>query len=279
MMSAPALRAIDFNADLGESFGLWRRGADDELMPAISSANVACGFHGGDPGAMREAVASAKRHGVTVGAHPGLPDLLGFGRRVMDVSAGDAADYVLYQGGALQAFARAAGLELHHVKPHGALYMMALQDGRLARAIAQAIAQLGERLPVYTLAGSEMWHAAEAAGLPAVAEFFADRPLRSDGSVVMFGWQEHFDATPEAVADRVRSLVTTGTVTSLEGDAVPIVASTICVHADTPRAGEIGTAVRAAIEAERVAVSADLGANGPARPQSGVDVPGPATRE
>jgi UPF0271 protein len=252
------MRAVDFNADLGESFGLWERGADDELMQTISSANVACGFHAGDPASMRAAVASAAANGVAVGAHPGLPDRLGFGRRNMDVSGRDVRDYVLYQAGALGAFARAAGLTLHHVKPHGALYVMALDDARLARAIAEAVAELGDDLPIYTLAGSEVWHAAEGAGLRPVAEFFADRPLRSDGTVVMFGWQEHFEATPEAVADRVRSLVTTGTVTSIEGDAVPVAASTICVHSDTPGAGEIGRAVRAAIEAAGVAVSGEL---------------------
>jgi UPF0271 protein len=253
------MRTVDLNADLGESFGLWTRGADDELMQTISSANVACGFHAGDPATMRTAVASAKRHGVAVGAHPGLPDRLGFGRRVMDVSESEARDYVLYQAGALAGFVRAAGLTLHHVKPHGALYMMALEDRGIARAIAEAVAQLDERLPIYTLAVSEMWDAAHAAGLEAVAEFFADRPIHRDGSVLMFGWQEHFAATPVAVADRVRSLVTTGSVQSLEGDLVAVTASTICVHSDTPGAGEIGRAVRAAIEGEGVSVSGELG--------------------
>jgi UPF0271 protein len=257
--------AMDFNADLGESFGLWERGADDELMQVISSANVACGFHAGDPGTMRVAVASARDHGVAVGAHPGLPDLLGFGRRAMDVTPAQVADYVLYQAGALAAFARLAGLRLHHVKPHGALYMMALDDAPLARAIAEATARIDEGLPVYTLAGSEVWHAAEAAGIEAVAEFFADRPLRRDGSVVMFGWQEVFEPTPEAVAERVREFVTTGAVTSLEGEAVTVTAASICVHSDTPGAARIGPAVRAAIEEAGHAVSSEL----PARAQTG----------
>ena len=258
--------AIDFNADLGESFGLWERGADDELMRVISSANVACGFHAGDPGTMRVAVASAKRSGVAVGSHPGLPDLLGFGRRRMDVTARDVADYVLYQTGALQAFARLEGVRLHHVKPHGALYMMALDDAPLARAIVEAVARVDEGLAVYTLAGSEVWHAAEAAGVLPVAEFFADRPLRKDGTVVMFGWQELFEPTPEAVAERVRELMTTGAVTSLEGEAVPVSASSICVHSDTPGAGRIGPAVRAAVEGAGHAVSSEL----PAGAQPGV---------
>ena len=252
------MTTIDFNADLGESFGLWERGADDELMQVISSANVACGFHAGDPGAMRVAVASARHYGVAVGAHPGLPDLLGFGRRAMDLKPDDARDYVVYQTGALQAFARAEGCELHHVKPHGALYVMALDDAPLARAIAEGVAQVDERLPVYTLAGSELWDAAQAAGVPAVAEFFADRPLRRDGTVVMFGWQELFDPTPEAVAARVRELVTTGAVTSVEGDAVAVTASSICVHSDTPGAGRIGPAVRAAVEEAGHTVSSEL---------------------
>jgi UPF0271 protein len=245
------MRSVDFNADLGESFGLWQRGADDALMRVISSANVACGFHAGDPGAMRRAVASARDHGVVVGAHPGLPDLLGFGRRRMDVSAADVTDYVRYQIGALAAFAHAAGVALHHVKPHGALYMMALEDAQLARAIVEAV----DELPIYTLAGSELWQAAEAAGVPAVGEFFADRPIHSDGTVVMFNWQELFAPTPESVAERVRSLVATGAVESLEGDPVTVTADTVCVHSDTPGAGEIGPAVRAAIEAAGAAVS------------------------
>lgn len=250
--------AIDFNADLGESFGLWERGADDALMQVISSANVACGFHAGDPGAMRVAVETAARHGVAVGSHPGLPDRLGFGRRVMDVSAADVADYVLYQTGALRAFAAAAGLRLHHVKPHGALYMMALDDAPLARAIVEAVGRVDDGLPVYTLAGSEVWQAAEAAGIQPVAEFFADRPMRRDGNVVMFGWQQLFEPTPEAVAERVREFVTTGAVTSLEGDPVTVTAASICVHSDTPGAARIGPAVRAAIEDAGHAVSSEL---------------------
>jgi 5-oxoprolinase (ATP-hydrolysing) subunit A len=272
------MRTVDFNADLGESFGLWTRGADDELMQTISSANVACGFHAGDPATMRAAVASAKRHGVAVGAHPGLPDRLGFGRRIIDVSESDARDYVLYQAGALAGFVRAAGLSLHHVKPHGALYMMALEDRGIARAIAEAVAQLDEQLPIYTLAASEMWDAAQAAGLEAVAEFFADRPIHRDGSVLMFGWQECFAATPVAVADRVRGLVKTGSVQSLEGDPVAVSASTICVHSDTPGAGEIGRALRAAIEGEGVSVSGELGF-GTARPAETIKSTRPPPRE
>lgn len=258
------MHAVDFNADLGESFGLWARGADDALMRVISSANVACGFHAGDPGAMRRAVASARQEGVAIGAHPGFPDLLGFGRRNLGAAPDEVRDYVLYQIGALDAFVRAFGARLHHVKPHGALYMQALDDGALARAIAEAVAELDERLPIYTLAGSEMFGAAEAAGLRAVPEFFADRPLRADGSVVMFGWQPLFEPTPDAVAERVRSLVETGAVASLDGPAVEVTASTICVHSDTPRADELGAAVRKAVETAGATITSELAERGKA---------------
>jgi UPF0271 protein len=207
---------------------------------------------------MRRAVASARAVGVAVGAHPGLPDLLGFGRRRMEVTPAEVRDYVLYQVGALDAFARALGARLQHVKPHGALYMMALDDGPLARAVVEAVAEFDESLAIYTLPGSEVWDAAEADGLRAVPEFFADRPLLADGTVVMFGWQELFEPTPEAVAERVRSLLETGTVPALDGTPVPVTASTICVHSDTPRADELGAAVRAAVEGAGVRVASDL---------------------
>jgi 5-oxoprolinase (ATP-hydrolysing) subunit A len=252
------MAGVDFNSDLGESFGLWERGADDVMMGVISSANVACGFHAGDPGVIRKTLARARQHGVAVGAHPGLPDLLGFGRRRIDASPQDVRDYVLYQIGALSAFARAAGLALHHVKPHGALYMMAVEDPAIARALAEAVAEFDSRLPVYTLGGGALAMAAETAGLRAVPEFFADRPLAGDGSVVMFNWRERIDTSPEAIARRVRSFLTTGSVPAEDGTPVPVAAESICVHSDTPNAAEIGPAVRAAIEDAGGVVTADL---------------------
>lgn len=249
---------LDFNSDLGESFGLWERGADDAMMSVISSANVACGFHAGDPSVMRASIAKAQRNGVSVGAHPGLPDLLGFGRRVIDVTPADVRNYVLYQVAALGGFLRAAGLTMHHVKPHGALYMMALDDAAIARAIAEAVAEYDPRLPIYTLAGSQMARAAAEAGLRPIPEFFADRPIHQDASVVMFRWWEQFEATPQAVAGRVSSLAKRGAVASLEGPEVPITAETVCVHSDTPGAAEIGPAVRAALDEAGVSVGAEL---------------------
>jgi UPF0271 protein len=145
---------MDFNSDMGENFGLWERGADAEMLECISSANIACGFHAGDPTTMRRTVLAAQRKGVAVGAHPGYPDLLGFGRRAMQVSPDDIRNYVVYQIGALQGFLKAAGLPLQHVKPHGALYTMALDDERTARAIVEGIAEIDASLPVFTLRGS-----------------------------------------------------------------------------------------------------------------------------
>ncbi len=247
---------MDFNSDLGESFGLWARGADDVMMTCISSANVACGFHAGDATVMRATVAGAVKQGVAIGAHPGYPDLLGFGRRALDVTPADTRNYVLYQLGALNGFVLAAGARLQHVKPHGALYMATLHDGRIATAVAGAVAEFDDSLPVFTLAGSEMSDAATRAGLNVVTEFFADRPLRRDGSVVMFGWADVFSATPETLAARVRDLLATGQVKALDGTPVPVHAATVCVHSDTPGAELLGPAVRAVFDEMSVPVQA-----------------------
>lgn len=253
---AMTTKAIDYNSDLGESFGWWERGADDVMMRCISSANVACGFHAGDPTVMRTTVARALERGVSIGAHPGYPDLRGFGRRALGVSPTDARNDVLYQISALNGFVLAAGARLHHVKPHGALYMAALEDGAIARAIAEAVAEFDAGLPVFTVAGSEMSDAAAKKGLQVITEFFADRPLRADGSVVMFGWADVFSATPQAVSERVRDLLTTGHVKALDGTEVPVQADTVCVHSDTPGAELLGPAVRAVFDELSVPVHA-----------------------
>ena len=250
------MTSMDYNSDLGESFGWWERGADDVMMTCISSANVACGFHAGDPTVMRGTVARALERGVAIGAHPGYPDLRGFGRRALDVSPADTRNDVLYQLSALNGFVRAAGARLQHVKPHGALYMAALEDGRIAAAIAEAVAEFDDSLPVFTVVGSEMFDAATKAGLQVVTEFFADRPLRADGSVVMFGWADVFSATPETVSERVRDLLTTGQVKALDGTSVRVRASTVCVHSDTPGAELLGPAVRAVFDELAVPVQA-----------------------
>lgn len=255
-MTAKSLQcSVDLNADMGESFGLYRYGADEELLPHLSSANVACGFHGGDPSVMRRTVTLARRHGVVVGAHVGFPDLLGFGRRRLGATPQQVKDYVTYQIGALQAFLRAEGLPLHHVKPHGALYMMTLEDDALARAVAEATAAAGDTLQLYTVRGSAADTAAVRLGLNVVAEFFADRGYHADGTVKMFDWTlDEAGGTPEAIGRRVVGVLQHGTVSALDGGAARVVADTVCVHSDTPGSPEIVRAIRQELAAAGIAV-------------------------
>jgi UPF0271 protein len=251
LADSPALtpaRTVDFNADLGESFGLYHYGADEELLPLLSSANVACGFHAGDPSVMRRTVSLARHHGVAVGAHVGFPDLLGFGRRRLLASPAQVKDYVTYQIGALQAFLHAEGLPLHHVKPHGALYMMALEDPALARAIAEAVCAAGAILQIYTIRGSALDEAANHLGLQVVPEFFSDRGYHSDGAVKMFDWTlEEAGGTPEAIGQRVVRMLQQGTVPALGGGEARVTAQTVCVHSDTPGAPALARAIRQAL--------------------------------
>lgn len=234
---------MDINADLGESFGAYRYGSDAELMPLITSANVACGFHAGDPASMREAVQSAVEHGVAIGAHVGLPDRLGFGRREIDISAADAYDYSLYQLAALDGFVRAAGARMRHVKPHGALYMMAAKRLDLASAISAAVRDFDPSLAMYVLPGSHAEHAARDAGLTVRREFFADRPYEGT-DVVMFGWTYEQLGGAAGAAARVARMLD-----DPDFDAV----ETVCVHSDTVDAPDIALAVRAALREGGVA--------------------------
>jgi UPF0271 protein len=248
---------VDFNADMGESFGVYCYGADEELLPLLSSANVACGFHGGDPSVIRRTVALARQHGVAVGAHPGFPDLLGFGRRLLHAKPAQVKDYITYQIGALQAFLHAEGIPLHHVKPHGALYMMALDDVELARAVAAATWDAGRELPIYTIKGSALDEAATRLGLPVVAEFFADRGYQADGAVKMFDWTlEEAGGTPEQIGRRVVRVLQHGTVATIGGAETRAIADTVCVHSDTPGAPAIARAIRQALAAANIAVQA-----------------------
>jgi 5-oxoprolinase (ATP-hydrolysing) subunit A len=246
---------VDLNADMGESFGLYRYGADEDLLPHITSANLACGFHAGDPCVMRRGVALAKRHDVAIGAHVGFPDLLGFGRRNLGVKPADLKDYVTYQLGALGAFLKAAGVPMRHLKPHGALYMMALEDESYAQAIAAATREYDDRLMIYTLAGSAMDAAARALGLRSVPEFFADRGYFADGRVKMFDWNlAEAGGTPEAIGRRVVRMLQLGKVAALAGGEATIRAETVCVHSDTPGSPAIAQAIRQALAAASIAV-------------------------
>ncbi len=247
------MNTIDLNCDMGESFGLYRYGADAELIPLISSANIACGFHAGDPTIMRRTVAEAHRHGVAVGAHVGYPDLLGFGRRNMCVRPAEVKDYITYQLGAIDAFAKAQGTELHHVKPHGALYMMALEDEAMSRAIVEAVLEHNPALSIYTIAGSATFEAARRLGIRPVSEFFADRGYFACGQVKMFDWCiEEAGGTPAGIGERVMTLVATGKVASMDGHLFDLHAETICVHSDTPGAPAIVKAIRERLSAAQV---------------------------
>ncbi|MDP3718656.1 MAG: 5-oxoprolinase subunit PxpA [Acidobacteriota bacterium] len=245
---------IDLNSDLGESFGPWPMGDDAALMASISSANVACGFHAGDPGAMRATVALAKASGVAVGAHPGFPDLVGFGRREMKATPQEVEDFVVYQVAALAGIAATQGVRLQHVKAHGALYNMACRDRALAGAIARAVAAIDKNLILFGLPGSELIKAGREVGLPVAAEVFADRAYEADGSLASrqkAGSVIHDQAT---VAARAVKMVQERRVVALDGSEIALEADTICLHGDTPGAVQLARAVRAGLEGAGIQV-------------------------
>ena len=245
---APPGRRIDLNCDMGEGFGAYRMGADVALMPLISSANIACGFHAGDPLVMEATVALATRHGVAVGAHPGFYDLRGFGRRAIIASASEVEADVLYQIGALVAFATAHGAPLVHVKPHGALYNQAAIDPVLAKAIARGVARFSNRLILVGLAGSEpMQQAADAEGLRFAPEAFADRTYNPDSTLQSRRFEGSLITDPAKAAAQAVRIARDGLVIAHDGTRVPVAAETICVHGDNPRAVEIVRAVREAL--------------------------------
>ena len=246
---------VDLNSDLGESFGAYTIGLDEQVIAHISSANIACGYHAGDPLVMDKTVAAAKAAGIAIGAHPGYPDLIGFGRRNMTCSPAEVKAYVKYQLGALMAFAAAHGMKMQHCKPHGALYNMAGKDAALARAIAEAIAEVDSSIILLALAGSQMIKAGEEAGLRVASDVFADRAYQADGSLVprkQPGAVIH--DTDEAIARTIR-MVKEGKVTAITGEDVPLKADSICVHGDNPSAVEFVRNIRARLEAEGVTIA------------------------
>ncbi len=245
---------IDLNSDLGESFGPWPMGQDAALMASISSANVACGFHAGDPGAMRATVALAKAHGVAVGAHPGFPDLVGFGRREMKATPQEVEDFVVYQVAALAGIAASQGVRLQHVKAHGALYTMACRDRVLADAIARGVAMIDRTLILFGLPGSELLHAGESAGLAVAAEVFADRAYERDGSLASRSKPGSVIHDADAVVARAVRMVRDRVVVALDGSVIPLEAHTICLHGDTPGAAELARGVRAGLQSAGVTI-------------------------
>jgi 5-oxoprolinase (ATP-hydrolysing) subunit A len=247
---------IDLNADVGESFGAYAIGHDDGLMRSITSANVAAGFHAGDPSVLRKTIRLARDHGVAVGAHPGFPDLVGFGRRELNVTPKEAEDLVLYQIAAVAGVAAAEGVALQHVKPHGALFNMAARNADLAAAIARAVAACDRSLILFGLPASAILDAGRAAGLRVAAEVFADRAYQRDGSLVS-------RLTPGAVISDANAVVARGVamvrdhhVIATDGSVVPLEADTICLHGDRPGADTLAAHLRGALEACGISVKA-----------------------
>lgn len=249
-----AARWVDLNADVGESFGAYRLGADEALMEVVTSVNVACGFHAGDPRVMERTVRRAARGGLGVGAHVGYPDLVGFGRRPMALSPEEVRTDVLYQLGALFAFCRAAGVALQHVKPHGALYNTALKDEAVAEAVVQAVAAFDRELVVLAIRGSALAAAAERAGLRVAYEGFVDRQYRADGSLVPRDRPGAVIHDPEVAAQRAVQMVVDRRIRSVEGVEIETHVDTLCIHGDTPEAPAIARAVRQRLEAAGVEV-------------------------
>lgn len=247
--------AVDLNADLGESYGAWRLGDDGALLKIVTSANVACGFHAGDPVTIRRACAAAVARGVTIGAQVSYHDLAGFGRREMEVPPDELEAEVLYQIAALDGVARAEGGRVGYVKPHGALYNRAARDPEQAAVVAAAVASYDSGLPLLTLPGSASARAAEQAGLPVVSEAFADRAYRDDGSLVPRGQPGAVLTDPAIVAARVARLVTGGEIETVTGTQLALRPRSVCVHGDTPGAVLLATAVRAALEQAGVTVA------------------------
>jgi UPF0271 protein len=238
---------MDINSDMGEGFGAWEMGNDALLLDYITSTNIACGWHAGDPARMKKLVEMASKKRVHIGAHPGLPDLEGFGRREMAISEQDAYNYVLYQAGALKAFINATGDKLHHVKPHGALYNQAAKDIKLARGIAQAVKDLGSEVILYGLAGSCLIDAAKELNIPVWEEVFADRKYTEDGFLVP---RTQAGAVIEDEAEALNQVIgmsKNGKVIAIDGSEIKIQADTLCIHGDNPHAVEFAKKIKVAL--------------------------------
>jgi UPF0271 protein len=249
---------IDLNSDVGESFGNYKLGLDEDVIPLISSANIACGFHAGDPAVMRHTVTIAKENGVAIGAHPGFPDLVGFGRRNLDASLEEIKDLVTYQIGALQAFAAAQGVKLQHVKPHGALYTMAVKNAAIWEAVAEAIAAVDSRLILFVLAGTDRQNLEAVGaghGIRIAYEFFGDRAYNSDGSLVSRKESGSVIHDGDVVAEKVLKMVQEGRVVCKDGSEIELTADTICVHGDNPSALSLVRKIREALQASGVEIA------------------------
>ena len=250
------MHTVDFNSDMGESFGPWTLGdgVDNSLMELISSANIATGFHAGDPGTMRRTVEQARLRGVAIGAHPGFRDLLGFGRRHIHASAQELVDDILYQLGALRELARAQGVTLQHLKPHGALYMHLARDEGAARLLVENLQRLEPELLLYCMPDSVIWRVATELGQPVIREFYADREYDLSGSIVFTRNVRAYD--PIQVAERVLRACQLGVVRTVEGEDLAIEFDSICLHSDTPGALALVEATRKALDTAGITVRA-----------------------
>jgi len=248
------MQNIDLNCDMGESFGAFNIGQDEVLMEYVSSVNIACGFHGGDPSVMNKTVKLAAKKNLAIGAHPGYPDLQGFGRREMKFSPSEIYDMVVYQVGALKGFATVAGARLHHVKPHGALYNTAAKDPAIASAIAHAVSDVDRTLIFVGLSGSAMIREAGLAGLHTASEVFADRTYQDDGSLTPRHSKEAMIANPAAAAEQVLQMVRRKTVTSVNGKEILVNPQTVCIHGDAPHAPDFAMALVALLKKNHVAI-------------------------
>lgn len=238
---------IDLNSDMGESFGVWKLGNDEAILPFVSSANIACGFHGGDPATMRKTVAAALKNGVALGAHPGLPDLQGFGRRNMAITDQEAYDMMVVQIGALAGVAASQGAKLRHVKAHGQLYNMSVKDEGLARALAQATYDVDKNLIFFGLAGSKMLDIAESIGLHAASEVFGDRTYSPDGTLSPRNKPGAMIEDVNVSIKQVLQMVQQGTITAVDGSTIHVRADTLCIHGDQPGAAAFAQAIRDAL--------------------------------
>lgn len=252
------MEKIDLNCDMGESFGAYKLGMDDAVIQFISSANIACAWHAGDPSVMNHTVAIAVEHGVGVGAHPGYPDLLGFGRRNLDCTMEELRNYVIYQIGALQAFCNVHGTKMQHVKPHGALYLTAVENEDVARVVAEAIVSVNPDLLYVALAGARgelMTRIGQEVGLGVVYEAFPDRAYSPEGTLVSRRQPGAVIKEPQVVAERALRMVKEGVVIAIDGSTIPLDVQTLCVHGDNPKAVELVRSIRETLEAEGVAVT------------------------
>lgn len=250
------MNSIDLNCDMGESFGPWKMGHDSELMDYISSVNIACGFHAGDASTMRETVETALAKGVAIGAHPGYPDLQGFGRRSMSLSPQEVFDIVVYQVAALKGICEASGTTLRHVKPHGALYNQAAKDKRLARSIAKAVQKIDETLIVFGLSGSLLISESEKLGLRTASEAFADRTYQHDGSLTPRNMPEALITNTKRAAGQALRIVKDQIVETVDGGIIPVKADTICIHGDGEHALEFAREISVALLKNNISISA-----------------------